>query len=525
MNFKTYALNLAIKLLLVLSLGLTFSCQKDADGMDGNSRIKINMMGLDNSGQVATKIASSSKAKTLNQSQIFEQPFDDKYILETVLSPVGSQRTSTNNFNQSNGNPALKAVGIEKVTPLKSGTEYTVAVYTKAGAYVLHQEYTYTNDMVAPELNLAQGEYIFYALASGSNELPAINFNKPLEEVKLESLTAHMDLMYFSAPVTIGAAASHAVNVKLTHKFTRLTLILNTAAVTTINSIGSMCLSPSFPAVDIALKTGEANYGSASSGCKAMSLKTPLPTKILRSDSVLILSNSSSTGNLSISNIQVGLTTKNLTIPNLSLLEGVDYIMTVTLKLKSGTGIDIGGDYLWAPGNLLDSMGKYKFADNQGLTGDYWQLNSLKTNDGGKQLYDIATDPCAQVTSHGAGWRTPSRDEILSVTGDNNAAFNEINFPSTEPAGARATYPGGDHKGLYMGTTTQPSDADKDKYLFLPMAGNNGASIGTQGVYWTTTPEGEVNNFFFQFAEWNITFPISHSNFRQRYSIRCVKNK
>lgn len=183
--------------------------------------------------------------------------------------------------------------------------------------------------------------------------------------------------------------------------------------------------------------------------------------------------------------------------------------------------IDLAGlGFLVAPANLTatkmsDGSYVYDFANSpeyysvDGSGGDYFNWNTLDpTNFTAKEtVWSDARDACRKV---GEGWRTPTKAELQKV----------IDLPSYW--GTWKKTDGTLVKGRYYGIASQPTDAERYKYLFLPASGERGgANVGNAGMFWTTTNDrlasGENLN-----AAYAPFYPVD-----QKYglALRCVKNK
>ena len=83
--------------------------------------------------------------------------------------------------------------------------------------------------------------------------------------------------------------------------------------------------------------------------------------------------------------------------------------------------------------------------------------------------------------------------------------------------------------GRYFGTTAVPPEADQDKYVFLPAAGNRGLfgynSDGTHSNYWSATPNSSStrNAYYLDFTSSNCNVYLYDRT--HGFSLRCVRNK
>ena len=204
-------------------------------------------------------------------------------------------------------------------------------------------------------------------------------------------------------------------------------------------------------------------------------------------------------------------------------------------------GIDIGLDFNIADGNVraikqADGTYLYEFAEDQGYYsgkssggaydpsgGDYFAWNTLdpatiySTNT--SSAWDADSDVCKKVGTE--GWYTPTNEQLLTL----------INAGSVK--GTYTTKGGIKVEGRYFGTTTVPLEANQDKYIFLPQAGNRGFGsdsnwryVGADAYYWSSTVDGATSsyNLFFR-NSWD-GIKTESSNYRNYgMPVRCVRDK
>ncbi len=502
--------------LTVMSL-LTASCTKEELTMSASGEAQVNVLldGVDEGEESSMKMAAASGDNMRHVQQV-SIPFNDAFSLQATLEAEVSANV-VRKVSMSAGN---RAAASKTVTALPQGVLYRVVVYDETGKYVTDKTYTVgVSTNAAFQLNAGKS-YTFLAFSiRSSSDVPAVNTSQTLSDVSLSGLNGSSDFMYFKSTLTLNAGANN-VNVVLKHLFTQITTTINAAAVGTIES-SSVTLGPHHSSVDVKLTDASIKY-NGTAGIASLAF-TGMGTTKISSTPTIISHKATAEGVLKIASVKAGGTTRTgLEVTGLNIQPGVKYNLNLTLT--PNYGISLGG-YTWAPANLVYNNGNYGFAANQGVYGDQWQVNALLpigkgAGSEGQQAYDAAKDPCTKVTSHGGNWRTPTMAQLQAITGANRNEKPIFHVRYDVAGQPRASYNG--VGGLFIGTTTQPAQADIDKYVFLPYAGESSWGQGQMGTYWTVTPSS-ANNERFQFNTGDVTWPYSSQYYNAGGSIRCVK--
>ncbi|GHE39700.1 fimbrillin family protein [Sphingobacterium griseoflavum] len=491
------------------------SCSKDESVQaTGEARVNV-VLGAVQEQQSTMKMASAA-GTTLSQVQQTTVPFTDAYTLVATLASTSSA-TLSQKVSTAGGNTAAATT---TTTILEQGVQYRVVVYDAAGNYLSNQVFTVGNTTNAAMAFNAGQRYTFIAYSINSKtSVPDVDPQQNLAAATLSSLSGSTDLLYFRSDITLNGGDNN-LNVVLKHLFSQITTTINAAAIGTIESC-SASIAPHYLTVGVKLGNAQISY-TGNTGSASLAF-TGFQTSQISSAATILNHPSTAAGVLTIASIKAGgITRTGLKLENLSITPGVKY--TLNLELKPNFGISLGG-YTWAPGNLVYNNGNYGFAEDQGKYGDQWQVNALLPIDRGagsegQQAYDAAKDPCRMVTSHGGNWRTPTVTHLQAATGANRNEKPIFHVRYDLPGQPRASYRG--VAGLFVGTTTQPAEADVDKYLFLPYAGERNWGQGSMGTYWTVTPSS-ANNERFQFNTGDVTWPYSSQYYNAGGSIRCVK--
>lgn len=186
--------------------------------------------------------------------------------------------------------------------------------------------------------------------------------------------------------------------------------------------------------------------------------------------------------------------------------------------------IDIGLGFYIAPGNVMVTKNAagvyvYSFAREQGYrsvdgsTDTFYWGTSDPDATGAASSWQEANDPCRKV---GTGWHTPTKtemDALVATSVPKSGGDWKRNNGVTVP-------------GLYYGTASEPSEADRYKYVFLPA---NPTIVDTSmNQYWTST-QNYGNYIYYLFAVYStgsVSAFVSQSDMTSyRFPIRCVRTK
>lgn len=202
--------------------------------------------------------------------------------------------------------------------------------------------------------------------------------------------------------------------------------------------------------------------------------------------------------------------------------------------------IDIGLGFYIADGNVRainDGIGAYTyaFAEEQcfysgvngaanAAGGDYFCWNTMNpTANIAQSSWDDGRDPCVRVGD--GNWHTPTEAQLQALV-DAGSVWGENIYTSKH--GMKET-------GQYFGTTTVPSEADQDKYVFLPSAGyrNYVASDSSTeiinadkvGYYWTIDGHDGSLAYYMICGGGGTPLVTAYGNKMSGFTIRCVYDK
>ena len=189
--------------------------------------------------------------------------------------------------------------------------------------------------------------------------------------------------------------------------------------------------------------------------------------------------------------------------------------------------VDLGLPFVIASGNLLaasDGLGgyTYSFAEDQGYysgdgsDGDYYCWNTLDPNltNEVQPTWDDARDACRQVDD--GNWYTPSMDQWKLML-DKGSVWG------TYAAGS------GTKNGYYIGTTSIPSEANRNKFLFLPATGGrygegSWSGMNTMAYYWSSTFSNSYSAHSLFFTK-DVIAEEGGTDRYYAFPLRCIKDK
>lgn len=526
-SFRT--LDCSAGLMAIVYILLLSSCQKDSGVDTGVAALNVALEAIDTD-VVSTLKLSSDSAQSASSSKTIQQTtvaLGNEVTMVATLTPVDVSASIKGRLTASAG----KTMATGGTTPvsgaLEAGVYYRLVVYDGDNNYVTDKVYIKggdNNDVFYLEVGKT---YTFVSFSINSKTtVPSVDTSKKLTAATVGNLDGNGALMYFMKKITLVKGENY-LGIKLKHVFSEITTTVDASALSGNIISCSAQVSPHHEKIAVQLANGTL-LATGNAGSKSMSFPT-LNAKTVTSTATKIALPATTTGAITLSSIQVGtITRSNLALKDLSIQPGVRYTLTLKLAAAGVNGIDIGG-YLWAPGNLTynRSTNTYSFEKDQSVAGEYWIYNWLspkryQTQENWIVAQSIANaykedrDPCRKVSTHGGSWRTPTSAELQTLV-SKGVRFGNYGTVS----------------GVFFGTSTTPSSADKDKYVFFANTGysdmNGGGvrDVGTEGRYWSATMSSNVdhaNGMWFR-AGWNNYMNLSHEYVLEGRSIRCVKNK
>ncbi|MEH7889944.1 hypothetical protein [Elizabethkingia meningoseptica] len=490
MKLKISNKNSAVYILLLMISCMVIACRSSSDNIagDGETSVKINLVGIMEDVSDPVKIASAGKmSATNNIAYTAEIPYNDDFsIVATITPEVSAVKANP----QASLNP--QAALPPTTNPVGANVKYLVMVFDENGNRIVSKEKTYdstTQSNTANQMVLNAGKnYTFVAVSYNTATAPTFNaaattLSDVVNTVAVDNAT---DYLYFnSGPVNIVYGQQNYVNITFSHINSRISLNVDataemgriTAIAANVTGTGSVNLSAN---------------GTTSSATAANYNKTftfPVTgAQVLTSNPILI----SSAGNIHTINITSasvnGAAARTdipaITVPAGTFKKGISYKVNLSFQ---ATGILVGG-LIWARGNLsYDWVNKIYFnryypqetGSNYRDT-DYWNYGSTETPLVPKKIIN--------------GW-----------TDANTAAINQITLPIQDPckliAGGKWRMPtvadftnlgvynihyGGDASGTTDGNPTTT-------FTYFGQANGNITSNAFSYIYFNGTSETSGN--------------------------------
>ncbi|HFK5571635.1 TPA: hypothetical protein ACG0AO_003464 [Elizabethkingia meningoseptica] len=318
----------------ILMIAVSFwmvSCRSTDNTIGDDSsniyNVKINMLGITDSGQTPVKSASANKAGvSLGIVQNSTIKIDENNYITASLT---SQNSPLKSKVQASINPMAVTVN----TPLGNLIKYKVAVYDSNGAFVTDKEFSYTqNDSDGFMLNGDQTyTFVAYSVNSTSSaDTPKVTNGGTLTAAKL--LNINKDLMFFKKVMTVTGNGPNYLDVVLKHQFSQITTILDARQVGTITSVVAPTISPAKSSADISFGTGALSYNADISGGAVINFPT-LNSQYVSSTATQVISPTNPDGQLNIGSVSLdGVPKSNIQLSNVKLDPGVKY----DLRLRFG---------------------------------------------------------------------------------------------------------------------------------------------------------------------------------------------
>lgn len=427
-------------------------------------------------------------------------PLDNGYYLCATLEPTPDAKT--------------------RVTNVATGVRYRVVAYRQneisASGYVSHADYVVGSDSVQLQLPVNCTYTVVCYSYNSTAALPTFDSNSTTIAVSPTD-----DVMYCKKDVTV-TSVNEPFSFTFSHLFTKVTVIADASADGYNITACTGSLSPNYNAT-ASLADGSLVKGrSIANTLNWPSLGTPTVT----SDAAIVYT-AGETVTLTFTTLSIAsnpvnnLTNKSITFTGKTMAQGKSYTLRATFKQRGIVIPDI--NVYWAKGNLrsLDSGATFSLYSNQydysGVWngGDYFCWNTLNplslTSSNSTATYNSATDPCRKVAPAGT-WRMPTKAELDALIAAGSVW---------------GTY--GGKNGRFFGTTAVPAEADKSKYMFLPVAGSRNYestdmfSVDTYGLYWSATPDDITGAYALDFGSTGCYTSALDRNFG--FMVRCVSDK
>jgi len=486
---------------LLALLFLSSACSKDSDSSGDSSTttgLKISLGGIAEGG-------SESLEKSALESETVTQKLDSDMTVEYTLAPTAASLTRS-------------------TSTMTDGVKYRVLVYTSGGTYVAYRDYTAGSESATAAIPVDAGDYQVVAYSYNTSDDIADDATATSLSVSTDK-----DLLYYSTTVNVTDGTSNPVAITFTHWFSKVTVAVSSSTLgAKINAISGVTLSPTYASASVALLSGETT--SASTSSQAVSFSTTGDTILTAATIPVFAATGTASFSVGIGSLTLGSYTTYSSLSTTftkTLVAGYTYTLTARLK----NNFIIGG-VRWAKGNL------YKTASATGIwstqeyyssdytKGDYWNFGATSPYNnytyylsGDSAVWggasNLTADPCNQILS--GYWRIPTVSDCTNLLKSGHVYTTKNSV-----------------KGRYFKTSSAPSTANADIYLFLPFAGyrrhyspyTTVASAGAYGDYWTSE---SYNSTYGRFLDIGVGGPNTISGYSAaiKYkggSLRCVQD-
>ena len=476
-----------ITLLLLLFPFLLIGCDKEMQDIDNIENVAV-PLNITVGNYEEFDDTSSPETRSAETVQTFVQPLDstkDTGIdIVTTVEMVPTEKTIQTRANMNNN------------------SRFRMLIYNSAGNQVADNQYQVNGTTAtlvtgtAPMLTPGTYKFVSYTnnLTALHNLGSVVNASNG-DDFATYCVTKNISSTNNSITILFRRQMSQFQLAVSASGFNNNTATYNSATVSNLNSTGTWNVNNS----------SSDDPGLTVSGTGSITCANNTQYKLLPVSRTLSIS----LGNLNIGGTNYG--TKTVSIPVAFIKRG-NYKVTVQFT-KPNDYIEIGG-VKWAKGNLCNGQ----IATSQEMAGNGTPNSGYYYNWNSNNPFDYTTkytswsnqrEPCP------AGWRTPTDNEF------------EILIRSNHCLGTYKGVP-----GIYLGTTTQPSDQDRDNYVFLPRNGYRNIYGGIEtdaSMYWTSVLNPVVTNG--QFTAYIAAIKVNEFRYmasakiNEGAFIRCVKSK
>ena len=430
--------------------------------------------------QIMTK-ATSMPAKEQNKF-IFAVNVDEDYMMEGEMINISN---SPGNRAQSGGDKKIAAAPVL----VETGVRYMVTYFDNIGNYVGYNRYVVGNNKPyeGDVYKFNAGEkYTFIFQSNGRKDLDV----RVLPSSKLDNSTitlntsdnsgVPLDQMYKRIDATLNYGNNN-IDIIFEHLFSQITVGIDTKEVGDVEKWGEWAINPLYSKVTLKESDGSTSYNEAdlvSAGRIALNLEKSSTT--YAKATFLIAASGQKDAEVKLSGLTIAGSTRSFSIPNVPILKGKSYALNLKIKKRNDDTPIVDG-LEWAPGNLIESNGKYYFAETFEL-GTAFGWNSYYS--GESKAYNPVGDPCSKVT--GGTWRTPNHSDWQKLLRGNGRNYDLVFENGTSGrAGVRI---GGSN--VILPKTPDLSRRNNPNASITSMWNRTKGTISYSdyGYYWSITP-------------------------------------
>ena len=460
----------------------------------------------------------------------------DRTVVAQTSIDVGDGIVLDAVLEQAKPAPATRATGT-----LPDGVYFRVVAYlgsVSVSNYVKHIDYRMTGGKAVLQTTgvgpaaLYPGTYQFVCYSYGQTTAISDGFNGS-SLVLPSSAIDGKDFLYYRESKTL-SKASPSININFAHMCSRMQMELNTADAGTLTSFSNPASLTGTFATSPAMTLGGSAL-SAGSGSRTYTFTIPSSEwskEVAVSGYNLVAPCAPGSVRLTIPSMTLDvwgevktMTNQSVTYSGVQLTAGNTYFFRVSLTsiiLPNFTVTAGGKTWRFTRGNLIYNPNKSTrnwyintsgrsmqgyCTDTYGEDGEYMEFrwNTLVPDDWRNVgPYSLATDPCTKL---GSGWVTPSADVLRRLV-EAGSCWGSYTMST-----------GGTEPGYWFGTTSVPSTANQDRYLFLPARTTGYTGLGH---YWTSTGLNDFNSSYLSFSISLVV--VLNSLISAGNNVRCVSS-
>nr|WP_236709624.1 fibrobacter succinogenes major paralogous domain-containing protein [Elizabethkingia ursingii] len=509
----------------------------------GLAAVNINLLGSEYANSDKPAQVASINQKGLN----VDNDIQHYSVLVSPSSFITAELTPNRFLSSVASSKNLNTIAAVTGDQLGAGNKFRVIVYKHDdGSYKTYQDYT-IGQPVAPLMLDGGVDYDIVAYSYGVNTLPAISSG---EQSNINSATVNYDdinrdfmykkISYTPAP----AGSSNILDIKLRHKLTQITTIINSGSLGHITNASGI-LTPHYRNGIVSLSSGAMSGRSTLSSGAVLSFPR-LNTSTITSTPVFVNADTggNATGGFS-ADITIAGATKTISFPN-SFKITPENKSTLTINLKA-CGAYLGPDYTDWKNFMCQNLGateginpfsieagnygaKYQWGAYTGEPGRY--INQAQDQSNSETISGWLTfstdhrswsdkskgpnDPCP------SGYRVPTKDEWYN--------FSIHNTNNIERQGSW-----NDENNNYSSVVFYKNKSNQ-RTLMLPAAGIRDRktgelkSRGSYGVYWSSSRDSNDDDGYHISIHSDSNGGVYYSveavgaSSTAGYSVRCIEH-
>lgn len=324
--------------LLIFTLTLTIvisSCSKksEQEEISNTSIVKINISSVESLQENIGNRASVKNFANQDNPQVGTLKFSEDINVTYELVPVANNIEKTNTHSTEQKSGIIKAASTNR-TPLVSNVKYRVLAYDSNGSLKADQSFTYGSESSQPQMKLDAGQtYTFISFSSNSTtDIPTVQQVESLNTAKLTNVTGQLMIFKETKSLVYG---NNNLNVVFKHKFSSIitNLSIDQGTFGSFIKFTSATYKPTYTSADINLNNQEITYNvEKTNGTDANFETFSQGVREINGRTTSIIHPGTTTGTLTFKNIEISGETKDITVPNVKISPGVQYVLNLVFK-------------------------------------------------------------------------------------------------------------------------------------------------------------------------------------------------